>query len=1000
MNKMTRTNKLYLYCLLLVLTAALSGCSDDLLRANDQGSQLTEEGNFRLSTFPLYEELWNIPDSVLCFDLVLWSHTDDSELRFEATCEHLYGMNYISIRIPDGQSIPDSDYDMRGYLKNGDILNKRITVTFRDEMLCDILGIANAYALKKGQGTESDPYLIESSTDFTYFLNGLKGDDTRGKGLYFKQTKHFKAPPRSADIPSEYYRGEEFAGHYDGDGHIVTVLFTGGAESTSDDFVGLFTKLLDGATIDNLTVNANISGVRNKGGALAGAVIGNVTVSNVNMIGFILDSKTEIGGLVGAVHGTLKVTNFGLGSADLGGEELSSIVTGCTVKGTEKVGGIVGNAVKSTVIINTVTNINFEEPESVDIEGSVGKVGSMIGNAENCTVEIKNVTLDWPVLSASLKTRKILGEKGVGGLIGEALINGASAISGCKIAAPVRGNGDYIGGLIGKTMLNAKLTVSDSHVTAPVIGGQYVGGFFGHITSRGNLTFTKWGNYTTTIGEEDGGDIVVHGNESVGGMFGYLEGNFNTSGNHDINVNVTAGGKRSGGIVGYLKECKLDATRFELGESMLVVGKESVGGLVGYAEGCTITGGVKEDKFVFDMTVPAASGFGSSYKGIVQCDTDSKTGTGMGGIVGTAAKTSISHICCTGTVKGATRVGGIVGYLNNKDGGSMNYCVSNMRDIDAAGDAVGGIAGRIETKTAQYNYMINYTKVTGKNQTGGVIGHAMPLGTSNTFTLNYAVNTGTISGTVNVGGIIGYLSYDKSNYDGKAMKVINCGNYGDISNSGTGNVGGIMGHGDRKQMYVMYCANHGSVTGGSKPSKVGGIIGRIGHDAATFSVQENLELAYCCNTGTINAKNKKSHVGGLAGYQEEGYTGDAFHWRTHDCYNAGKVIATGLNDDAGGVLGCIDHIGHISRCINIGKVSQGNGVLGTHRGAYSASDLYYLDGTANGVWEGTKFYNADKRKPEKFKNFDFNMIWIVNDLINDGFPYLRECPFQFVTYKK
>ena len=116
-----KTNRFYLYFLLFALVAAatVSSCSDDdLWRANDNGAQLTEEGDFRLSTFPLYEDLWDIPYSVQSFDIMLQSHTDDSELRFEAECDHQYGgMNYITIRIPRDQLIPDSDYDMQGYLK-------------------------------------------------------------------------------------------------------------------------------------------------------------------------------------------------------------------------------------------------------------------------------------------------------------------------------------------------------------------------------------------------------------------------------------------------------------------------------------------------------------------------------------------------------------------------------------------------------------------------------------------------------------------------------------------------------------------------------------------------------------------------------------------------------------------------------------------------------------------------------------------------------------------
>ena len=974
-----------------MMMVAIGSCSDELWHVNEIGSQLTEDDDYRLSTFQLSDDVWDIPESVLYFHIVLKSHTDDSELRFEALCKHLYGQTQVTIKIPKGLTIPDSDYDLRGYLEDGKSLNRCIAVTFRNEMLHAFLNSAVNYEYSlDGEGTISNPYLIKDDEDFDTFMFELGEDtETHGANYYFKQTADIETTSADEVSQGRYHRGEKFAGNYDGDGHKLTVTFTGAAKQEQDDYVGMFTQLLDGASVKNLTLNAEISGIRSKGGTLAGTASGKVTVSNVNVLGSIMLSKTEVGGLIGAVSGTLNASNLELR---------------CSVLGTEKVGGIVGNALQATLNISNVTNFENGKARKFMVNGSVGKVGGLVGQAENCTVNIKQVKLQWAVQASEKEIGVIYGKQGIGGLIGEALINGSSTLAQCNVTATVTGYEDYVGGLVGKMVLNEKLTAIDNEVHAPISGRIYVGGFFGYLSSKGKLEFTSSdGNACNKIGQTNSNDVGVVGLECAGGMFGFLEGNFTSKGVHKINVNVWAKRFKGGGIVGLLKGSTLDAAHFKLENTMTVSGHESIGGLVGQAEESTISGGMKN--ITFDNKIPSKSTFSSNFPGSVQCDSTGK-GTYMGGIVGLARTTKLNHLCCTGTVNGTSKVGGIVGYLDNKEGGTMSHLVSAMSNINVDGNEVGGIAGHIETILAHYSYLLNYTNVKGKNPTGGIIGKLIVHSRYYTFSLEYGVNVGTINGTVNVGGVMGYLGYDSGAYDGKEMNVMYCANYGSITNSANGNVGGIIGHGDRTHMRVLFSANHGAVNSTSQSSKVGGIIGRIGHDSGLFWMGKNIELAYCCNRGTIHADHKDSHVGGLAGYQEEGDSRDDFQWRTHDCYNAGAVTAE-MKADCGGVLGCIDHYGHISRCINIGQVKKGNGVLGTHHGTkYYTSDLYYLDGSAPKNWKCTKFSDNNKKKKDTFKNFDFDNIWVIaandSEAENKGFPYLKpqKCPFQFITYSQ
>ena len=89
-------------------------------------------------------------------------------------------------------------------------------------------------------------------------------------------------------------------------------------------------------------------------------------------------------------------------------------------------------------------------------------------------------------------------------------------------------------------------------------------------------------------------------------------------------------------------------------------------------------------------------------------------------------------------------------------------------------------------------------------------------------------------------------------------------------------------------------------------------------------------------------------------------------------------------------------------CKMHGKVSpNGNGVVGTRKSSviWHHHDLYYLDGTGSG-WCAESFSDSEKKNTSTFNNFDFSGkgVWIIDsdNSKNNGFPYLRDCPFQSI----
>ena len=137
------------------------------------------------------------------------------------------------------------------------------------------------------------------------------------------------------------------------------------------------------------------------------------------------------------------------------------------------------------------------------------------------------------------------------------------------------------------------------------------------------------------------------------------------------------------------------------------------------------------------------------------------------------------------------------------------------------------LAGKVDFTEGTYTHMINYSNIAGMEQTGGIFVY-IGLETSTTHNLNiqYAVNAGEVSGSQNVGGCVGRLYDDMNDVE---HKISYCANYGKVSNSGSGNLGGILGQGRQQEDDHHELCQPREIAGGSNgASQVGGIAGRMG----------------------------------------------------------------------------------------------------------------------------------------------------------------------------
>ena len=284
-----------------------------------------------------------------------------------------------------------------------------------------------------------------------------------------------------------------------------------------------------------------------------------------------------------------------------------------------------------------------------------------------------------------------------------------------------------------------------------------------------------------------------------------------------------------------------------------------------------------------------------------------------------------------------------------------------------------------------------YVKSSGNRASGGVVG-------DNYGVIKNSYNIGTVTGSGGwTGGVTGHNVAESSPNAKSGGIVENCYNAGTVSVSGSGSVGGVVGHNNSSVSHtaiVRSSYNTGTVTGGSR---TGGVVGYI-----ESGVVEN-----CYNTGVVTGSVDGSDAGGVVGRIEVKENTST----VSDCYNTGDVTGGG---NAGGVVGSIEgnkEESTVSNCYNTGDVTGGGnagGVVGKMEDSElsTVSYCYYLakDGL-NGIGYGgdsdddatplTKDQFAD---PGSFPNLDFVNTWTIADMGGFKRPVLKGTQETAVTY--
>ena len=346
--------------------------------------------------------------------------------------------------------------------------------------------------MPEGLGTAEAPYLVRNAGDLgAVWLAPL--------AYYRLEERVDLSGMTSLTAPVPW-----FAGHFDGNGHVICNLCIRGGS-----YLGLFGQVQSGGSISNLGLEGvNVHGAGDYVGGLvgnnsAGAITSSYSTGDVSGNGYY------VGGLVGGNGGT---------------------VTACyataKVLGTGRVGGLAGQ-VEGTVVNSHSTAMVY---------GSGGEVGGLVGYNDGSIVHCSSASDAWGyeavggLVGSNGGTiidchsyGQAIGENCIGGLAGRnGIIEcwlwdcwiGAGEIHGCSADGTVIGQTD-VGGLAG----NSVGTISACLSRSDVIGETRVGGLAGcsEAVCAGGPDYYEcsWAPIDNCYAEG-----IVVGREGVGGLVG------------------------------------------------------------------------------------------------------------------------------------------------------------------------------------------------------------------------------------------------------------------------------------------------------------------------------------------------------------------------------------------------------------------------------------------------------------------------------------------------
>lgn len=274
---------------------------------------------------------------------------------------------------------PSSWYDVYVVSENNSV--------FGDIYSTKVYTLDSAATQDKGEGTLEDPYRVETIED----LENVASTNETLSAYYVLMADIDLSSSYGENLkswtPLGYQQGSNkaFQGTFDGNGHTISNLYI----DSKSESTGLFGQLGNTGTLVNLNLeDVNVNSTMQRTGALVGYSKG--LVSNINVIG---------------------------GS----------------VKGTRKVGGVVGDIYETGFMYKSYTKL--------DVIGTADDVGGIVG-----AIDASSGATDYIELKNCYSASNVSGTKYVGGVIGYAR---CMLIDGCYSMSNVTGT-ESSGGLVGQ----------------------------------------------------------------------------------------------------------------------------------------------------------------------------------------------------------------------------------------------------------------------------------------------------------------------------------------------------------------------------------------------------------------------------------------------------------------------------------------------------------------------------------------------------------------------
>ena len=354
----------------------------------------------------------------------------------------------------------------------------------------------------EGEGTEENPYLIQSAEDFVYLKKG-------------EFSKKFFKMMTSVDLGDNQFNFGTFDGIIDGNHCSIRGI---NVSSTSNN-TGLFSILQSSSIIYDLSLYGEVSGAQYTGG-LAGVTYGEVrnVFNYTNVYG-----AGNLGGVVGNSANTSRIYNC-VNYGSVNGSSWNN-------------GGVVGFA--QNMVLNSV---NY---------GNVTTTGDCAGGVVGSSHSFISCCINYGTVKAS-------------GRAGGIAYNSKKLVDRCINYGDVNGGWD-LGGILGYVAADYTAVISNCVNNGNVKGTTGVGGIFGFTADTAVLTIYNCTNNGDVVATWGGGGIAgnthaeisdcvnngrVSGSGEIGGIVGKCQGKVSGCTNNGM---VSGSVDIIGGIVGHLQ---------------------------------------------------------------------------------------------------------------------------------------------------------------------------------------------------------------------------------------------------------------------------------------------------------------------------------------------------------------------------------------------------------------------------------------------------------------